>query len=177
MPGPNNVLIITGSARAAGNTACAVQRLRDTLRSPVQLVDLSVREIRNFEYGRFDDRDDFRSIVGLMIASEHVVFATPVYWYAMSAIMKTFFDRFTDLLNDQQDRMTGRALVGRKIWLIATGTDADMPPGFTEPFSRTAEYFGMEWRGAAYCRSIKGAPLSAESLEPARQLADEIDCS
>jgi multimeric flavodoxin WrbA len=177
MPGPNNVLIIMGSARAAGNTASAAQRLRDTLRSPVQLIDLSVREIGKFEYSRFDDRDDFRSIVQLMTASEHIVFATPVYWYAMSSVMKTFFDRFTDLLIDRQHRIAGRALAGRNVWLIATGTDPDMPSGFTEPFSRTAEYFGMEWRGAAYCQSIKGAPLSTEGLAPAAQLAHQIGLS
>jgi multimeric flavodoxin WrbA len=78
-----------------------------------------------------------------MLACEHVVFATPVYWYAMSGIMKTLFDRLTDLPLDEASRPTGRALAGRHTWLLATGTGEAPPPGFHEPFVRTAAYFGM----------------------------------
>jgi hypothetical protein len=102
---------------------------------------------------------------------QHVIFATPVYWYAMAGPMKTFFDRMTDLIVDPKNRETGRALAGRSVWLLATGTDDGMPPGFHEPFARTAEYFGMLWRGAVYCRSIKGLPLAASTLSEAEKLA------
>lgn len=127
-----------------------------------------------FVYSRHDDRDDFLSVIGMMLASEHIVFATPVYWYSMSGTMKGFFDRLTDILLDPENRKVGRALAGRNVWLLATGTDECLPPGFHEPFARTAAYFGMVWRQAFYSRSVKGAPLTCESLSEAEKLASLI---
>jgi hypothetical protein len=88
--------------------------------------------------------------------------------------MKTFFDRLTDLLVDPEGRRIGRALAGRSVWLLSTGTDETLPLGFVEPFALTAGYFDMVWREAFYCRSIKGAPLTHEALLEADRLAMRI---
>lgn len=170
----NRVMIVAGSARGDGNTASAVSHLSQELGVGVGVADLSALLINPFEYGRHDDRDDFRSVIGRMLASEHIVFATPVYWYSMAGPMKSFFDRLTDLLLDPDSRTIGRALAGRNVWLLATGTEAELPPGFQEPFARTSSYFGMIWREAFYCRSIKGLPLTPASLLEAEKLAERI---
>ncbi len=83
-----------------------------------------------------------------MIGTNVVVFATPVYWYAMSGAMKAFFDRMTDLLETSKE--LGRQLKGKGFWLIASGTDLALPEGFEVPFARTAEYFGNQYRGSEY---------------------------
>lgn len=165
------VTVILGSARSDGNTAAIAQRLVEILGEQTNVFDLSKLNIENFQYERFDDRDDFRSVVAMMLQSQHIVFATPVYWYSMSATLKMFFDRLTDLLHDPNDRRSGRSLAGRNVWLISTGTDEGLPPGFDVPFAQTAGYFDMVWRQAFYARSIKGAPLSPESLAEADKLA------
>lgn len=67
--------------------------------------------------------------------------------------MKIFFDRLTDLLRDDALREKGRALAGRRGWLIAVGTDPELPPGFEEPFRRTCRYFGMNWETSLYLNS------------------------
>lgn len=167
----NRVLIVMGSARSDGNTASAVRDLSPQLGHTVDIVDLSMLTIGPFDYLRHDDRDDFRSVIEMMITSGHIVFATPVYWYSMSGTMKGFFDRLTDLLLDAENRKAGRALAGRHVWLLATGTDESLPDGFQEPFASTAAYFGMVWRQAFYCRSVEGAPLTSESLAETRKLA------
>lgn len=167
----DRITVVTGSARGDGNTNAAVQHLSQQLGTRPTVTDLSSLTITPFEYGRYNDRDDFRAVIGMMLASEHVVFATPVYWYSMASPMKVFFDRLTDLLLDPGDRNIGRALAGRSVWLLATGTDEDMPAGFQEPFVRTAEYFGMVWRNAVYCRSVNGLPLTPEGLLGAEELA------
>jgi len=160
-----SVLIVMGTARRDGNTALAVDFLRQRLGPSAALVDLASLTIEPFSYDRSDDRDDFRAVVDRMLAHAHIVFATPVYWYAMSGVMKTFFDRLTDLLRDEADRPIGRALAGRDVWLLATGTGEALPPGFHEPFARTAAYFGMRWQQAFYVRSVKGASSEADELE------------
>jgi multimeric flavodoxin WrbA len=168
------VTIVMGSARADGNTASAVQHLRRLLGSGARLADLSAITICPFDYARSDDRDDFQSVVRTILAGEHIIFATPVYWYSMSGVMKIFFDRLTDLLIDPDNRRIGCALAGRNVWLLATGTDDCLPSGFHEPFAKTAAYFGMVWRGAFYCRSFNGAPFSAGSHAEVEKLVNML---
>jgi multimeric flavodoxin WrbA len=66
----------------------------------------------------------------------------------MSAPLKIFFDRLSDLL--ETDKISGRALAGKRVWVIATGTEETLPEGFEVPFRRTADYFQMMYCGCAY---------------------------
>lgn len=163
----DQLLAITGSARGDGNTALAIAQLRRALDlADDQLIDLKSCRIEPFRYDPPPPADDFPKIVERMIAHRHIVFATPVYWYAMSGLMKTLFDRLTDLLLSPGGRRLGRALAGRDIWLLASGTDDLLPDGFIEPFARTAEYFNMRWREAFYARVPK-EPLAPGHAFPA----------
>ena len=147
------MLVISGSARGDGNTALTVAHLRRALAlADDQVVDLQSCRLDPFRYQPPPPADEFQPIVDRLLAHQHIVFATPVYWYAMSSLMKTFFDRLTDLLLDPAGRRIGRALAGRDMWLVATGTDPELPDGFAVPFARTAKYFDMRWRQAFYVR-------------------------
>jgi len=168
----SRLAVIVGSARTDGNTAAIVSRFVQKLPSPPVVANLAVLKIAPFEYGCHGRQDDFQSVIGSILASDHVIFATPVYWYAMAAAMKSFFDRLTDLLVVPNGRKIGRALAGRSVWLLSTGTDETLPPGFEEPFARTARYFDMIWREAFYCRSIKGARPTDEALSEVDRLAE-----
>ena len=46
--------------------------------------------------------------------------------------------------------------------MIATGTEPKLPEGFEIPFSSTAAYFGMIYRGIAYLQTGAEAPRRAE---------------
>lgn len=151
-----------------------VRALEKRLGDHAHVIDLLERKVEPFTYSRFDDRDDFRRIVQGMSKCQSIVIATPVYWYAMSGIMKSFLDRFTDLLMMDDGKRLGRSLAGRKLWLMATGTDPELPPGFSEPFMGTAAYFGMEFAGSVYARSVSGAPLVGAELEGVRKLVREL---
>jgi multimeric flavodoxin WrbA len=140
-------IVILASARGDSNTLTAVQRL-----SPVpdyELIDLRSMRIAPYDYLHpQDDSDDFLRIVQKMLDSETIVFATPVYWYAMSGLMKIFFDRFSELLSTHKPM--GKALKGRTTYLVSTGAERELPPGFETPFKLTSEYFKMNYAGAFY---------------------------
>lgn len=170
----NHTLIIAGSARPAGNTEVAAERVRRTLSGPSTNIDLRSLSIHPFSYDRMDRVDDFQSVIGQIALHEQIVFATPVYWYAMSGLMKTLFDRFTDLLATLEGRTMGRSLAGRHVWLLATGTDESLPPGFHEPFARTADYFNMRWRCAFYIQVQKDLSPIDQDFGPADRLAASI---
>ena len=168
-------IVLMGSARIEGNTSRAVEEFCKTAQSDVEVVNMARLSIMPFEYGRHDDRDDFRSVIREMLKSQDIVFATPVYWYSMSGYLKTFFDRMTELITDPRGRASGRGLAGRHMWVLATGTGAELPPGFAKPFELTAAYLDMVWQEAFYCRSPDGESLDSVGMAGARLLAEAVD--
>ena len=151
--GEASILILLGSARSDGDTAKAVEELAARVGGGATVVDLAAKRILPFDYDEPAQDDDFAGLASLMLAHRSIVFATPVYWYAMSGIMKTFFDRLSDLTSARDPERRGRQLRGRDTWLLAVGTDSELPHGFEQPFERTAGYLGMSWRGGFYVRT------------------------
>lgn len=159
-------LVILGSARPDGDTRKAV----DIAFPPgtAELVTLAQHHIGGYDYAHANAEDSFGAVANAMHVADKIVFATPVYWYAMSAPMKIFFDRLTDLTETRKAQ--GKALAGKQVWVIATGTEPALPEGFEIPFSRTAEYFGMIYRGIAYLQTGAQAHSRADSEAALKRL-------
>jgi multimeric flavodoxin WrbA len=152
-------LVILGSARPDGETRKAVD-----IAFPAGSADLLILPdfiIGGYDYKHRNTADAFSSIAEAMTSLDRIVFATPVYWYAMSGPMKLFFDRLTDLTENLKSQ--GKALAGSGVWMIATGTEHALPEGFEVPFRRTSEYFAMTYRGAAYLYTGTDASLRAST--------------
>jgi uncharacterized cupin superfamily protein/RimJ/RimL family protein N-acetyltransferase len=139
-------LIIFGSARSDGNTRKAVDLVFPE-RDRVTFCDLNDFAIQPYSYSA-EPKDDFLKVIELVISRQTIVFATPVYWYAMSTTLKIFFDRLTDLITRQ--KQLGRSLTGKRVFLIASGTDPKLPPGFEVPFQKTSDYFSMKYSAGIY---------------------------
>ena len=144
------LLIVMASARSDGATARAVARLSALLEREHETIDLSALTIRPFDYAQPRQADDFDALVARMLAHRALLLATPVYWYAMSGHLKTLFDRFSDLLSGRDPARRGRQLAGRELWMLAVGTDPELPRGFETPFRATAAYLDMIWQGGLY---------------------------
>jgi putative NADPH-quinone reductase len=139
-------LVILGSARPNGETRRAIDLVYP--QQDIDLITLTEHQIGGYDYDHRNATDDFHDIVKVMLKTSQIVFATPVYWFAMSETLKKFFDRLTDLTETL--KADGRALAGKEVRLIATGTEEILPEGFEVPFRRTAEYFAMRYEGCAY---------------------------
>ena len=118
------------------------------------------------DYENQDQDDDFIKLAGKLIEASYVVFATPVYWYSMSGQMKVFFDRFTDLITIRKS--FGRRLAGKQTFLVATGSDQNLPEGFEAPFRLTSDYLDMEFKASCYVQFQK-------DLTPADNFQDVIE--
>jgi multimeric flavodoxin WrbA len=159
-----NPLVILGSARGNGETFQAIHIAFP--RGGVDIVDLLSLSISPYDYDGKNADDDFVSVVERMLKAEDIVFATPVYWYAMAAQMKIFFDRFSDLIT--RKKAMGRALAGKRIWVLATGTDRELPQGFEIPFKSTATYFAMHYCGICYLYTRDGGKSDPSLRERSR---------
>ena len=127
-----------------------------------QVIDLLDANIGKYDYsGSYPSNDGFMKVVNEMLDHEVIVFATPVYWYAMSGLMKTFFDRLTDLITIEKG--AGRKLKGKRMLLLSVGADEELPQGFEIPFKLTAEYFEMNFDGSIYYST--GYPKEEKQLK------------
>ena len=136
-------VIVLGSARKDGHTRSMVQYLSE--QTGMQVLDLNDYDIGFFEYDNYDRGDDFLPLIEDIIRHDLVVLATPVYWYSMSAVMKNFFDRITDLLRHHKDH--GRAFRSKSMALLSCSATQGDDPEFSSPFRKTAEYLGMQFVG------------------------------
>jgi putative NADPH-quinone reductase len=140
-----NPIIIIGSSRSDGDTFRAVQAILQERTPPI--VDLRKLNMSYYDYALGNLNDDFIPLAEQMVEHDSIILATPVYWYSMSAIMKTFLDRWNDLLYSRKE--LGRRLAGKELYLI-TSYASDIPKGFEDPFVQTCEYLEMHYKGCLY---------------------------
>ena len=149
--------IILGSSRRNGHTRMLAEVI--AAHTGAVIIDLLGRNIHHYDYEYRHMEDDFIPTIEEILPYEHFIFATPVYWYAMSGILKTFFDRMTDLLKQRKD--LGYQMKGKHLSVISCASDSTIPPGFEVPFSNTAEYLGMSYGGHVH-GWIEGEKIPSE---------------
>ena len=91
----------------------------------------------------FETESTNQSEFNQIIEFEEIIFATPVYWYSMSSLMKIFFDRLTDLISSQET--IGRKLMGKKVRVITSSIGNHLDDNFFLPFIETANYLHLEY--------------------------------
>ena len=142
--------IILGTSRENGNTHKLVELYRGYKCADV--FSLDDYSISFYDYEHKNIGDDFLSLVEQLLKYDNLIFASPVYWYSMSAQMKVFFDRLSDLLTI--DKQLGRKIKGKTCSVLATGVDVKAPLCFEQPFILTVNYLGMNYQKMLYCSCV-----------------------
>jgi multimeric flavodoxin WrbA len=140
------VAVVLGTSKLDGNTRLLVDAFVEKTDS--KIFDLARYQISFFDYSHQNRTDNFLPLIHELISYDHIVFASPVYWYSMSAQLKIFFDRLSDLLTIEKD--LGRKLKGKSISILSTGFDLNCPDCFIQPFEMTAKYMNLNFKGAEY---------------------------
>ena len=132
-----SILLILGSSLSKGNTYQLSQDFSSLC--DASIIDLNDYDISPWDYKHSNYNDDFIIVARLMQKVDVIVFATPVYWYAMSSQMKTFFDRLSDLVSGHEkvvaNKTIGRSFANKETFLLTTGCDSSLPEGFEVPFA------------------------------------------
>ena len=149
-------IIILASSRSNGDTAKVVRQLQQII--DCDMVDLNDYDISYYDYEHANKDDDFLPLMKRIINDyQNVIFATPVYWYTMSGILKVFFDRISDLLTIEKD--LGRQLRGKGFGAISCCMNGSIDQEFWHPFVKTAGYLGMRYLGNIHVDSLENLPL------------------
>lgn len=156
-------VVVLGSSRSNGNTGKIVEIFRSTFEA--DLIDLSKLNISYYDYEHRNRDDDFLPTMRKIVGYDLIIFATPIYWYSMSAVMKTFFDRISDCLRIEKE--TGRKLRGKKMAAICCGSEEAETEGFFMPFRETAGYLGMGYLGDLH--------TWVEDSKPSQEVIDRVN--
>jgi len=172
-----------GSPRKGGNTDILAERVLDGAREAgldVESVALRSLKLRGCigceQCWKTDNRpcaiaDDMIPLYDAIAQSDVLLFATPVYWYAPTAIMKAFMDRLVPL-----NRPQGRPLIDGKRAILVTAYEEEGPAA-AEPLVRMFElsfdYLGLEFTDRLVADGLgpKAAVLNRpDALAHARQI-------
>ena len=145
-------IIIQGSAKDDGNTNHLVRQIQHL--TNWKLINLNNYQIEQFRYDGKYENNIYEELM-TMVVSEYdlIILATPVYWYSMSGIMKTFIDRLTDLITI--NKQIGRQLKGKYLAVITSSSGGNLGEQFWLPFKETANYLGMKYIGNMHTMSNK----------------------
>lgn len=165
------IALILGSARKDSDTKFYADFVfKEQNHKIFNLLDF---EISTYSYDNtYPISDKFLNLINELLNFETFVFATPVYWYSMSGLMKIFFDRLTEL--KKQKKEIGRKFKNKSVFLLVVGSDKEIPMGFEIPFKLTAEYFDMAYKSYIYF-STSHIKTERENIETKRKFIDNIE--
>lgn len=155
-----SAVIISGSSRNDGDTIILANIMMKNGR--LDHLDLNDYAISYYDYEHQNRGDDFIPLMEKLIAEyDTFIFLTPVYWYAMSGIMKVFFDRISDLLTIEKE--LGRQLRGKNMAVVSCSLGNNLGMYFWMPFIESASYLGMNYLGGlhVHAEEIDNAAIEA----------------
>lgn len=154
------ILIVSGSPKRNGNTACLVKWFCEGALEKNAVIDsihvaslannkggcLSCRSCqKRAEYGCVI-RDDVSLVLEKMSRADAIVMATPLYFFSASSQIKNVFDRMFSLYKwDNSAGAMKTALAGKTFALIASAYEDTGLDALEKPFKLTAKYTGMKF--------------------------------
>ncbi|HTV96259.1 MAG TPA: NAD(P)H-dependent oxidoreductase [Steroidobacteraceae bacterium] len=174
-----STIALFSSSRRLGNTGQLIDRVARQLN--IEVIDIARLRISSYDYDHSNRHDDFEPLMRHVLAHDQIIFASPIYWYAVSPAMKAFIDRLSDLLELPDLLAEGRRLRGKNAYVACTSTGDEPSAQFMGAFRETFAYLGMHFGGAVHinCQggylpavhdpeALKFAALVSEGLRGAR---------
>jgi multimeric flavodoxin WrbA len=149
-----STIALFSSARRHGNTGRLIDRIASELN--IEVVDLAALRISPYDYDYRNRDDDFEPLMRRVLAYEQIIFASPIYWYAVPSTMKAFLDRISDFLDLPDLLPEGRRLRGKTAYLVCTSASVEAAPEFMSAFDETCRYLGMHFGGALHVDCSNG---------------------
>ena len=132
------ILFINSSPNRDGNTyRIGEELLKDKEHDVLQMADYRISQ-----YGQVFEDDEMKEVLKEMDKYDILVIGSPVYWYTVGGMLKTFIDRLYMLPEAE-------ALRGKKLYLFAQGSapSSDTVKSIEFLSNRLSYLMGMELKG------------------------------
>ena len=160
-----NAIALLGSSRRHGNTGQLVDHVAEVL--GIEAVDLGQLRMSPYDYEHRNRDDDFEPLMNRVLDVDHIIVASPVYWYSVSPQIKVFLDRITDYLDIPELLADGRRLRGKTGHVVCTSIYDSAPPPFVDALTATFTYLGMQVGGMVHANCSDGYSRSRHESEVA----------
>jgi multimeric flavodoxin WrbA len=147
-------IALFGSSRRNGNTGQLIDHIAENL--DMEVVDLGQLRISPYDYDHRNRDDDFEPLMRRVLAFDHIVIASPVYWYSVSPPVKIFLDRLSDYLDIPELLPHGRRLRGKTGHIVCTSIYEQAPASFGDALTATFTYLGMLAGGLLHANCSAG---------------------
>lgn len=189
-----NILVVVGGGRARGNTAQLTDAFIEGAKEAghraekISLQSVLVQGCTGCNACRFGrpcvQKDDFNLLVPQILAADLIAFASPLYFWTISARLKAFIERFYCLAQQDPDPPLGRyeKYPAKDCALLMTAADNNFWT-FEQAVSyyrfAIVRYIGLHDRGvllAGGCGSTNGRPQieRTDHLQAARTFGKTI---
>ncbi|CAM3945246.1 flavodoxin family protein [Alicyclobacillus pomorum] len=175
------VFVLNGSSREHGNTEQLTNLIVDGIPSTkVHLREqriLPIADRRHTPEGFQPVADDYDAIVQSMLTHDAILFATPIYWYGMSGVMKDFVDRWSQSLRDPRYNFK-EEIRDKKMYVVAVGGDAPRLKGLPliQQFQYIFDFVGAEFAGYVIGEANKPGDIlkDEQAVAQARWLNEQL---
>jgi multimeric flavodoxin WrbA len=160
-----SAIALFGSSRRNGNTGQLIDHIATELH--VEVVDLGQLRMSPYDYEHRNRDDDFEPLMQRVLEFDHLIIASPVYWYAVSPPVKVFLDRISDYLDIPELLQHGRRLRGKTGHIACTSIYETAPTPFVGSLTETFTYLGMRFGGIVHANCSDGYSRSVHESEVA----------
>ncbi len=132
------ILFVNSSPNREGNTyRIGEELLKDKEHDVLQMADYRISQ-----YGQVFEDDEMKEVLKEMDKYDILVIGSPLYWYTVGGMLKTFIDRLYMLPEAE-------ALRGKKLYLFAQGSSPSQDTVKSIEFlsNRLSYLMGMELKG------------------------------
>jgi multimeric flavodoxin WrbA len=140
--------------RRHGNTGRLLDRI--AMEAGAEVIDLSALRLSPYDYDHRNRDDDFEPLMKQVLSHDQIIFASPVYWYAVSPAMKIFLDPISDFLDLPDLLAEGRRLRGKTGYVVCTSICEEPAVEFMGAFVETFRYLGMHFGGSVHANCRDG---------------------
>lgn len=177
-----SIAVLYGSSRANGNTELLTEHvIKDLHVKKLFLKDYLIKDIidqRHEENGFDPVDDDYDKVIDSVLESDIIIFATPIYWYGMSGIMKSFVDRWSQTVRDTRYPEFKSKMAKKTAYVIAVGGDEPKTKGLPliHQFSYICNFIGLDFQGYILGKGVKPNDilLDKEALNNAVNLRESL---
>ncbi|QQZ09681.1 flavodoxin family protein [Heyndrickxia vini] len=147
------IAVIYGGTRTNGNTETLTDLAVNGVEvEKIYLSDNIIQPIidgRHSEEGFQEVSDDYNFIIDQLLPHDTWIFATPIYWYSMSGVMKNFIDRWSQTMRDTNYPEFKAQMSKKKAYVIAVGGDDPYIKGLPmiQQFQHIFDFMGMSFDG------------------------------
>lgn len=147
------ITVLFGGSRSEGNTAQITKYALEGLDyNWIDLTQYLLHPVRDLRHENEDIEtypDDYKEIIDKVLESDTVIFASPVYWYSISASLKAFIDHWSETLIDPNYKDFKEKMAKIDFRLILVGGDCPKvkaKPCITQ-MKYTLDFIGAELNG------------------------------